>query len=155
VESQSYNKEINQFEQNFWYFNQYSRVLQEYRDEIALCWNDSASQEINGRYLNPHREDSEKIQNNLKDQFAKLTEMNKHLSLISSDLDKTHKLSQEIEMLTKHCKEDIKKSLTTLEVSKEKKSFSRKLIRICLKLLSLVLNMFSQPEKIISDLLEL
>jgi len=125
MESQSFNKEINQFDQNLWYFNQYSRVLQEYRDEIAIGWDDSASQEINGRYLNPHRDDSEKVQNNLKDQFAKLAEMNKLLSFISSDMDRTHKLSQEIEMLIKYCKKDIKKSFITLEVSKEKKLDSR------------------------------
>jgi len=121
MESQAFNKELTQYEQSIWYFSQHSRILQEYRDEIAPGWEDSASQDINGRYLNPHREDTEKTQDHLKDHYAKLVEMTKQLEIISSNMDAAYKLSQEVETLVLHCKEDVKKSLSSLGVSKEKK----------------------------------
>lgn len=137
MESQTYTKELNQFEQNVWYFKQYSRILQEYRDEIAIGWDDNASKEINGQYLHPHKDDTERVLINFNDQLEKLFEMNTYLNFISSDLNNTYRLSQEIQKLIRNCKYDILKSLTTLEISIEKKTSSRSTLVLARNAMSL------------------
>lgn len=122
MENNSLDAELSQFEDEIWYFHQYARTMQDYRDEISIVWDDNAAVEINGRYLDTHRDDHEKMEENLKDQHQSLMVLNEKFQILMGYFEKVNELSMKIETLINACHEDIAKSYNTMEFSKLKRS---------------------------------
>ncbi|MGD1957388.1 MAG: hypothetical protein ACFB2Y_00950 [Fulvivirga sp.] len=113
--------ELVQFEDRFWYFKQYAKQLQEYRDEISIIWDDNAAGEINGRFLDPQRDDCDLFEESLGKQYEYLKEMTNHCLKLSADFELVKAMGREIDVFLQQCAEDISKSLNTMEVSKGKR----------------------------------
>ena len=126
MDNQSYQRELVAFEQDIWRLSQFSRSLQEFREEISQGWDDNASREINGKYLGIHREENEKIIENLNSQHKYLGELNSQLAEINKYEEEINTLSRNVNILFQQSENYIQNSNLSLDESIEKKHESRK-----------------------------
>lgn len=66
-------------EEILWRMKRHSQDLQDLRGSIRGLWNDDAAREINGRYLNPHQEDANRISATLLAQNDALEQSKVHV----------------------------------------------------------------------------
>lgn len=82
-----------------WALSQRSRGLGSFLSELRLIWNDSAAQEISGRYLNPQQEDDARMQQALGEQQSALEQAQSQVATIAELAAEAEKLAQKIEQL--------------------------------------------------------
>jgi len=109
-ESIWYEKQRSQMEESLWYLKQRHRNLQDYRQTNERLWDDQASSYINGRYLNPHQEDSEKMSQLLQQQHQVLQQTDTSMNLANNYAQEIKKLSAEIERLMDFARQDLQRS---------------------------------------------
>lgn len=109
-ESIWYEKQRSQIEESLWYLKQRHQNLQDYRQTNERQWDDQASVYINGRYLNPHQEDSEKMSQLLHQQHQTLTQTDTYMNLANNYGQEVQKLSAEIESLIEFAQQDLQRS---------------------------------------------
>jgi hypothetical protein len=68
-----------ELEETLWSMTQRSRALQELRADLRQVWDDEATREINGRYLDPHEQDGGKFAVALANQGTCLDEVARQL----------------------------------------------------------------------------
>lgn len=98
-------------EEELWYMQQQSRVLQEFRDSIRLLWDDEASRNINRGLLNPHQEDDEGMVQGFVYQLNNLNECNARRIVVLERAHEAFELSEQIAELIRQVDEDIEISI--------------------------------------------
>ena len=92
-EIRDFKKQLDGFEHEIWSMEMNARALQEHRADFPRSWIDTAIENVNFRYLDPHQEDVQETLATLKQQQATLQHMIKHLQ-------ETYQLATEIRLLT-------------------------------------------------------
>lgn len=98
-------------EEQLWYMQQQSRVLQEFRDSIQLMWDDEASRTINRAILNPHQEDDEAMVQGFVLQNQQLNESKLRREIAMQFSREAQELSAQIALLITQIDEDIEISI--------------------------------------------
>ncbi len=98
-------------EEDLWYLQQQSRVLQEFRENIQLLWDDEASKTINYHFLNPHQEDDDQMIENFVMQDQHLSESETLRTQAQAQSDVARELSMKIRVLIERAQEDIERAI--------------------------------------------
>lgn len=96
IQNQQFKREIPKYDnETLWKMKHMSQELQKYRDFHRSQWDDSASKEMDTRFLEPHREDSMLMLDHLHQQIQALIQIDEEsdqinrLSELIQDLDIT------------------------------------------------------------------
>lgn len=111
-------RSLNQFtDTSFWQLTRYAQDLQDYRSVLAGQWDDNASRDINGQYLNPYAEDETAMRIVLEKKQLAIGQLCEKLDTIEQINNQIKALSEEIHKLLIHCEEDLRKAVTNYEFS--------------------------------------
>lgn len=105
-----YVKQRSNLEESLWVAKQRFRVLQDYRQEIRGLWQDDASSEVNGRYFNPHRKDSEQVFIALGKQLSLLQKADSELETAKQNGLEISQLLEKVEKLLEFAHQDVSRS---------------------------------------------
>jgi phosphoglycolate phosphatase-like HAD superfamily hydrolase len=94
-------------EDELWYMQQQSRVLQEFRREIQGLWDDEAARELNLRFLNPHQNDDQQMLAGLVGQDNALDGAHQRLDAAQGLAVQVEKLSAETNEQLELCRQDV------------------------------------------------
>ncbi|KPQ32408.1 MAG: hypothetical protein HLUCCO16_20170 [Phormidium sp. OSCR] len=120
-----YVKQRSQIEEYLWTLKQRYRVLQECRQDIERLWQDDAASEINGRYLHPHREDSEQALAALRQQLSSLEKIDVELEIAKQHDLEVSRLLDEVENFLNFARQDISRSHSEYGYFQEENSAAR------------------------------
>jgi hypothetical protein len=112
-------------EEALWYIRQRSRALQEFRDSVALLWDDTAASELNLRYLNPHQEDAEQLVGQLTEQHGLLESTKQRVQLTFDLALQAEKHSLECAESLEQCEKERRNSEEYYELFREFQSNSQ------------------------------
>lgn len=114
---------LNQFtDTSFWQLTRYAQELQDYRGMLIGQWDDNASRDINGQYLNPHAEDEAVMRGLLEKKQLTIGQLCEKLDTIEQVNNQIKALSEEIHKLLIHCEEDLRKAVTNYDFSLNRKN---------------------------------
>lgn len=86
-----------------WSMSQRSRGLHGFRSELRIIWNDTAAQEIDGRYLNPQQEDDAHMQQCLGAQEHAIEQAQRQLAAAQDLAQQASRLSQQVADFLDEC----------------------------------------------------
>jgi len=98
-------------DEQLWFMQQQSRVLQEFRTSISLMWDDEAAQTLNRNLLNPHQEDDEAMVGSFVQQNFQLGESAQTRGLVLELVQKVTELLHQIMELIERVDEDTQRSV--------------------------------------------
>lgn len=114
----AFHQKIDSFEAFVWYVEYHFKDFQNYRDQLNPSWEDSASRDINGRYLEPNKEDSEDFLEETKGQIQSLKAVAENVAKVSSCIPEVNKLSEEIGNLKLLVEDDLHRAAGDHEISR-------------------------------------
>lgn len=123
-----YERLISDFAEERWRAKQISRELQEYRNDLHLQWNDEASRELNGRYLNPHEDESNEMFQALQEQIVVLNQICQLLESIYKKSIEVNQLSLEISIILLDAINEINRAYSHYDVYKNNYSIAKSIL---------------------------
>jgi hypothetical protein len=102
--------QLDKLEDNIWYLQQFSRILQEFREDIGGIWNDQAARALNKRYCIPHEEDCTEILFQIDKQYNSLIKLDEKIKSAFNLSFQLYDLSTHVQKLIEFANEDIKRA---------------------------------------------
>jgi hypothetical protein len=116
----------NTHSEELWRLGQQSRVLQEFRANTRRVWNDQAAKDINGKYLEPHKDESSKMQKHLGEQRSALDQATAHIESAEGIGQKAAKCSTQTEQFLREAKEHTQSAYGHYEVCRRLQDDAKK-----------------------------
>lgn len=115
-------------EEELWYMQQQSRVVQEFRRDIERLWNDEASRAINTRFLNPHEADDKLMLAQMSSQHENLKEADAKLQTADQHAQEANRLSLEAAEFLQYSQQEVDTAYQYYEQYRDHHSAARELL---------------------------